>query len=224
MPASGLKYDRFNSAVWPHQTHFSHTVKSRWADIFDSDSDADSEQTKASNGSGLQEASDQPQATGFSVPVEVCIRMNKKAISVIEEDTPTQRCTMPVDPKNVRTEVELSVGSLQHSQGTCRPCVFARTRLGCHNGTDCLFCHCMHEPKKAERPSREGRKRFQKRFEDAMQWMEKEANWLFNDPHWLELVCAKMGAFLQHKPELKIKVERKLSAHGRSIIISARHP
>jgi hypothetical protein len=37
----------------------------------------------------------------------------------------------------------LSVGSLDHSTGTCKPCAFFRSNdaNSCQNGTACLFCH-----------------------------------------------------------------------------------
>merc|ERR1719454_644713 len=38
-------------------------------------------------------------------------------------------------------DVELpSIGSLGHSQGTCKPCAYFH-KGGCGNGTDCPFCH-----------------------------------------------------------------------------------
>jgi len=42
-----------------------------------------------------------------------------------------------------------------------------------------------------------------------MQCMEKEAEWLFNDPHWLALVCARLPKFLQNEPDMKHRVEKK---------------
>jgi len=47
-----------------------------------------------------------------------------------------------------------------------------------------------------------------------MQWMETEADWLFDDPHWLELVFARLPEFLKHKPEVRGKVQQQLLVHA----------
>merc|ERR1712224_408281 len=38
-----------------------------------------------------------------------------------------------------------SVGSIKHAERDCRPCGFAFTKLGCHNGMLCTFCHIPHK-------------------------------------------------------------------------------
>eukprot|EP01066_Platyproteum_vivax_P014744 Platyproteum_vivax@DN6592_c0_g1_i4.p1 len=43
----------------------------------------------------------------------------------------------------------LSVGSIPHTNGTCKPCVFAfHASKPCLNGVNCGFCHYHHAPKK----------------------------------------------------------------------------
>lgn len=43
-----------------------------------------------------------------------------------------------------------SIGSLDHAQGTCKPCVFIWNpkKGGCVNAENCTFCHYKHPPKK----------------------------------------------------------------------------
>jgi len=46
----------------------------------------------------------------------------------------------------------LTVGSIPHATGACKPCVFAHSeRKTCQNGRECLFCHLPHAPKKRMR-------------------------------------------------------------------------
>eukprot|EP01066_Platyproteum_vivax_P007069 Platyproteum_vivax@DN2675_c0_g1_i1.p1 len=60
----------------------------------------------------------------------------------------------------------LSVGSIDHQHGTCKPCVFAHhPTKPCLNGFHCGFCHYSHAPKKRIRGSRK------KRFEAASYYM-----------------------------------------------------
>jgi len=56
----------------------------------------------------------------------------------------------------------LSMGSLLHSTGDCRPCAFlASQQRPCANGIRCLFCHFPHAPKRRIRLCR--RKRIEMR-------------------------------------------------------------
>lgn len=42
----------------------------------------------------------------------------------------------------------MSIGSIAHEAGTCKPCVFAyNTKKACANGVRCSFCHFVHPPK-----------------------------------------------------------------------------
>jgi len=47
---------------------------------------------------------------------------------------------VPIDENGRR----LSVGSIPHGSGTCRPCTFAASGTGCHVGVFCRFCHSQH--------------------------------------------------------------------------------
>eukprot|EP00929_Paragymnodinium_shiwhaense_P036247 TRINITY_DN1944_c1_g1_i1.p1 TRINITY_DN1944_c1_g1~~TRINITY_DN1944_c1_g1_i1.p1 ORF type:complete len:233 (+),score=25.39 TRINITY_DN1944_c1_g1_i1:55-753(+) len=52
----------------------------------------------------------------------------------------------------------LSIGSLSHGQGLCRPCDFSH-RGGCREGIDCKFCH-LCTPQDAKRKKKEKRRTF----------------------------------------------------------------
>lgn len=52
---------------------------------------------------------------------------------------------VPLDAQGLPT----SVGSLEHADGTCKPCLFAHhASKACANGLSCPFCHFEHPPKR----------------------------------------------------------------------------
>lgn len=56
-------------------------------------------------------------------------------------------------PKNEKGE-PMSIGSVAHVEGTCKPCVFAHSqRKTCESGIRCLFCHYEHVQQKRQRQS-----------------------------------------------------------------------
>lgn len=55
-----------------------------------------------------------------------------------------------------------SVGSMKHTERGCRPCGFAFTKLGCHNGVLCNFCHIPHKSMSKQKLVRTKRQRFKK--------------------------------------------------------------
>ncbi|CAK0813234.1 unnamed protein product [Prorocentrum cordatum] len=40
----------------------------------------------------------------------------------------------------------------QHAAGTCRPCLYHKTKAGCANGRACRYCHLPHAAKRRARP------------------------------------------------------------------------
>lgn len=63
----------------------------------------------------------------------------------------------------------LSVGSVLHNEGLCRPCHYFLLKGGCTNGEQCEFCHLPHK-KWRPRPckeQRQGYKRLLARMDDA---------------------------------------------------------
>jgi len=43
-----------------------------------------------------------------------------------------------------RKEGQPTKGGIFHDSGTCKPCLFVRTDVGCSSGADCEFCHMQH--------------------------------------------------------------------------------
>jgi len=43
-------------------------------------------------------------------------------------------------------------GSAKHASGSCKPCLYFRTKVGCNSGAKCTFCHIEHEAKARARP------------------------------------------------------------------------
>mmetsp|Transcript_42163 Transcript_42163/g.106139 ORF Transcript_42163/g.106139 Transcript_42163/m.106139 type:complete len:281 (-) Transcript_42163:37-879(-) len=67
-----------------------------------------------------------------------------------------------------------SLGSIDHAFDTCRPCVFKRSKLGCHSGIQCNFCHLPHKRKSKQRPCKGKRDRHKKLIERVQQMMGSE--------------------------------------------------
>lgn len=64
-----------------------------------------------------------------------------------QEDDPDEEELLrrvPLDPNGN----PMSIGSIAHEAGTCKPCVFAyNAKKACANGIRCSFCHYVHPPK-----------------------------------------------------------------------------
>lgn len=55
-----------------------------------------------------------------------------------------------------------SIGSANHAQGKCKPCMFYHSKVGCEEGATCPWCHYSH--KGARRPCKSKRDRYHKRL------------------------------------------------------------
>jgi hypothetical protein len=55
-----------------------------------------------------------------------------------------------------------SAGSALHEKGTCKPCLFVNTSVGCQNGAACDFCHLSHKRKSKPRPCKDKRERYRR--------------------------------------------------------------
>lgn len=61
----------------------------------------------------------------------------------------------------------MTIGSLAHQDGTCKPCVFAHNEAKpCGNGWQCKFCHFLHPPKKRIRLCKKKRMELQRLQEE----------------------------------------------------------
>lgn len=61
----------------------------------------------------------------------------------------------------------LSLGSVGHEEGSCKPCVFAHNEAKpCQNGIRCGFCHYSHPPKKRLRLCKKKRMELKKHQEE----------------------------------------------------------
>mmetsp|Transcript_76058 Transcript_76058/g.131781 ORF Transcript_76058/g.131781 Transcript_76058/m.131781 type:complete len:238 (+) Transcript_76058:112-825(+) len=58
-----------------------------------------------------------------------------------------------------------SVGSAEHFLNTCRPCLFAHSKIGCPQGSQCLWCHFYHRISRKPRPCKKKRERYRKLME-----------------------------------------------------------
>ena len=55
--------------------------------------------------------------------------------------------------------------TLNHSTGTCQPCVFHSSLLGCRQASDCSYCHLYHpDPKRRPGLRKDRRERIQERI------------------------------------------------------------
>lgn len=59
-------------------------------------------------------------------------------------------------------EGEVSQGSVGHELGTCKPCLFVHSKVGCQNGAECTFCHMQHTRNSKPRPCKGKRDRYKK--------------------------------------------------------------
>merc|ERR1712224_1016189 len=78
--------------------------------------------------------------------------------------------------KNVNRAISLtdslrlwSVGSAEHSLGTCKPCAFLwKDENGCQNGTSCKFCHrCTPGEVKRRKKSKLAARKVMRQFNQA---------------------------------------------------------
>lgn len=77
----------------------------------------------------------------------------------------------------------LSIGSLSHAEGTCKPCVFAYNESRpCENGVHCGFCHYLHPPKKRVRLCKKKRLELKRLQEEHVQELALQAEQLRLSP------------------------------------------
>jgi len=65
-----------------------------------------------------------------------------------------------------RQEGQPTVGSVLHENGSCKPCLFVRTDVGCQSGEACKFCHLQHR-RRCCKGKRDRYKKHVARMQDA---------------------------------------------------------
>lgn len=95
------------------------------------------------------------------------------AIQGDQEDDPDEEELLRRVPSDENGN-PMSIGSIAHEAGTCKPCVFAyNTKKACANGTRCSFCHFVHPPKMRVRLCKKKRmdiKRAQEAEQEEPRW------------------------------------------------------
>jgi len=75
-----------------------------------------------------------------------------------------------------------SVGSLKHVEGSCKPCAFVYTPIGCKLNVRCAFCHVLHRRKERRRLGKKKRERYQDLVSQVVRSNQRqEADW---ECHW----------------------------------------
>ncbi|CAK0796576.1 unnamed protein product [Prorocentrum cordatum] len=76
------------------------------------------------------------------------------ASSSSHSENHSPRCAEESEVDEQQEAEWLKASEAQHAAGTCRPCLFLGTEVGCANGRTCRFCHLPHAAKRRARPSR----------------------------------------------------------------------
>jgi len=106
--------------------------------------------------------------------------------------------TVPKDENGNPT----SLGSANHFEGGCKPCLFVVQHRECRNGIDCTFCHFPHKRASA---GKRGRLR---------KYMERAENIIDKDPDQLDHITAKLPASIDQDEKRKTDVIGKLVARA----------
>ncbi|CAK0911858.1 unnamed protein product [Prorocentrum cordatum] len=96
-----------------------------------------------SSGYGFSDGS-QYESSGFSSHASVSSHSESYNLRRVEESE-------DLEPQDAEL---LKANEAQHAAGTCKPCLYHRTKAGCANGRACMFCHQPHATKRRARPSK----------------------------------------------------------------------
>jgi hypothetical protein len=106
-----------------------------------------------------------------------------------------------------------SVGSVNHSSGQCRVCVFHHSKFGCTHGVLCEFCHFRHKKKDKLRPCRGKRKRYKNMVEEIMEKIEE-------NPEAVDIANIEVPATIMMTPGGKEKLIQKLQAYASNVLVT----
>jgi len=166
----------------------------RWADIMDSDTEADASPCASwcrSGDSELASTADTPSdPTGVSDCAASdggydCKDLGAWAAdgggdtwSAASETSPVAEGVVLAAADGEASTAEAgqlpSAGSVGHEKGDCVPCILSVSREGCAQGAACRFCHLPHLMQKGgKRMSKSKRQRLKRRYsENADMWNE----------------------------------------------------
>mmetsp|Transcript_15552 Transcript_15552/g.20969 ORF Transcript_15552/g.20969 Transcript_15552/m.20969 type:complete len:160 (+) Transcript_15552:58-537(+) len=68
-----------------------------------------------------------------------------------KEEQPVGHFSTKMETPHLEGSALLSLGSMQHDTGLCKPCAFVFTETGCANAETCLFCHVCSPGEKSRR-------------------------------------------------------------------------
>mmetsp|Transcript_100230 Transcript_100230/g.196794 ORF Transcript_100230/g.196794 Transcript_100230/m.196794 type:complete len:213 (-) Transcript_100230:154-792(-) len=103
-----------------------------------------------------------------------------------------------------------SVGSVSHMPGTCRPCAYVNSILGCKYGSNCRFCHILegHSEPPRMRPCKARRERLKR----VMAVLEA------NTKHAPPGLAAGSASFSElHKHDAKVRPADRSTSRGRGV-------
>lgn len=131
----------------------------------------------------------------------------------------------------VGTSALASIGSAEHSQGTCKPCRFMHTPAGCKSGELCTFCHLEHD-KLGARPSLAKRKKYKKIVERLEQISQRNPDRLAMAVHKLpqhneylqDLLKKRLGEMPEATGNAPNASVAAISRHYGSSSSSQQHP
>jgi len=134
-----------------------------------------------------------------------------QGLKVGEEEE--QNAEVPIDEEGKET----SIGSVGHSTGLCKPCLFVRSKQGCVNMTSCMFCHFPHRRKGKPRTCKGKRDRFRKRIEYIEQRIEADPLLMLHNPNYLEDLVVEIAPSVALNKPLKAKVLAKMGQHAKQV-------
>jgi len=109
-----------------------------------------------------------------------------------------------------------SLGSLDHENNFCRPCLFVHTKVGCMNGPVCDFCHFPHKRKNKPRPCKGKRDRYRKLISRMDQLNDQHPDqWIVQAPL-KELPPSNAGSQVRPDRDSKEATDDKQPERGES--------
>lgn len=143
-------------------------------------SQSDTSSDASSSGSGIrspQSRSDTGIATRKALGAE-CVVGNAAGLELEQVPLPNGMSNqVEGDNKQVEGDSQpLSIGSELHGSGTCRPCLYVTSAIGCLKGSACQFCHVPHPRKDRLRLTKHRRASMAKQMEQFKRNNDTQGN------------------------------------------------